>query len=182
MAATRLFSLKGYHATGINEILRESKTPKGSLYYYFPNGKEELAIEAIELTRSIIKEDLNHELSKIEDPAESIKHFIKNMVNKLNIKGNMDSFNKETISIDLVALETYSNNENLRKACESAFDTWQNVYAEKLIQGGFSREKSEELSLVIQSIVEGAIVMSLTKKSSEPIIKVANSIPYILNQ
>jgi TetR/AcrR family transcriptional repressor of lmrAB and yxaGH operons len=45
--ASRLFEIKGYNATGLNEILSESGAPKGSLYYHFPKGKEQLALEAV---------------------------------------------------------------------------------------------------------------------------------------
>ena len=41
MTASQMFFSNGYHATGLNAILKKSESPKGSLYYYFPNGKEE---------------------------------------------------------------------------------------------------------------------------------------------
>lgn len=44
-AAARLFERQGYHATGLNEIIRESSAPKGSLYYYFLDGKEQIGAE-----------------------------------------------------------------------------------------------------------------------------------------
>jgi TetR/AcrR family transcriptional regulator, lmrAB and yxaGH operons repressor len=47
-AGVHLFQAKGYHATGINEILERAKAPKGSFYHHFPGGKEALAIAAIQ--------------------------------------------------------------------------------------------------------------------------------------
>jgi len=46
-AMARLIEKQGYHATGLNEIIRESGAPKGSVYYYFPGGKEQIGAEAI---------------------------------------------------------------------------------------------------------------------------------------
>ena len=45
--AMRLFRRKGYASTGLQEILDVSGVPKGSLYYYFPDGKEALAEAAV---------------------------------------------------------------------------------------------------------------------------------------
>ena len=39
-AALRLFAARGYHNTGIADIIRESGVNRGTLYYYFPCKKE----------------------------------------------------------------------------------------------------------------------------------------------
>ena len=41
--ASNLFRQKGYSGVGLSELLKEAGLPKGSLYYHFPNGKQELA-------------------------------------------------------------------------------------------------------------------------------------------
>lgn len=183
-AATLLFQLKGYHATGLNEILRESNAPKGSLYYYFPDGKEQLALEAVNLTKQIVEKTLKDQLAEIQDPVESIKSAIEGMPDIGNFKKNDRLALRSTkkVSVNLIALETATTNETLRKACESAFNAWQDAYIQKLIEGGFSRKKAEKLGLVIESMVEGAIIMSLTTKSDEPFIEIAKQIPIILAQ
>ncbi|NRY56442.1 TetR/AcrR family transcriptional regulator [Clostridium acetobutylicum] len=58
IAAAHLFQTKGFNATGLNEILKEKWFPKRFLYYYFPNGKEELALEAIKVSTQNIKSNL----------------------------------------------------------------------------------------------------------------------------
>ena len=47
MAAARLFRRKGYHGTSTAEILALSGAPRGSLYYYFPGGKEEIGAATV---------------------------------------------------------------------------------------------------------------------------------------
>lgn len=47
-AAERLFRIQGYAATGLNQIINESGSPKGSFYFHFPRGKMQLAEEAVD--------------------------------------------------------------------------------------------------------------------------------------
>jgi len=46
-AAATLFRRNGYAATGINEIAEVAGAPKGSLYHYFPDGKDGIGEAAV---------------------------------------------------------------------------------------------------------------------------------------
>jgi len=46
-SAVDLLQRQGYHGTGLNELLERSEAPRGSLYHYFPGGKEQIGAEAI---------------------------------------------------------------------------------------------------------------------------------------
>src|SRR3977135_2427127 len=48
-AAFDLFRKRGYHATAFSDVVQESGAPRGSIYFHFPGGKQELAREAIAL-------------------------------------------------------------------------------------------------------------------------------------
>ena len=42
-ASAELFRRQGYNATGVKQIVTEAQAPFGSLYHFFPGGKEQLA-------------------------------------------------------------------------------------------------------------------------------------------
>ena len=48
--AAMLFRQKGYHGTGLTEVLDAARVPKGSLYHHFPDGKADLARAAADWT------------------------------------------------------------------------------------------------------------------------------------
>lgn len=173
--ASSLFQLKGYNATGLNEILKESGAPKGSLYYHFPKGKEELALESVNLAGEKIKSKVKTVIDNIEEPAEAIMRNIENLADIID-----NEQKTRDISISLIALETYITSEILRKTCEEIFNSIENIYAEKLIKAGIKIEKAYELSNVIAAMVEGGITLSLTKKSGNTLRLIAKQIPVLI--
>lgn len=173
--ASRLFQLQGYHATGLNQITQESGAPKGSLYYYFPNGKEELAIEAVRLTAAFVTERIEDGLQHSTDSVEAIQYFIKHMAEGFQKENHI-----EGVPIAAVALETSLISDSLRKECQSAYTQFQNAFTKKLRQAGYEEEKAKELGGVINSMIEGAFLLSFTMGNSDPLFSVAKQIPVIL--
>src|SRR5919202_5104318 len=49
-AAAQLYGRYGYHGVGLKQVAAESGSPIGSLYHFFPGGKDELAAEALRLS------------------------------------------------------------------------------------------------------------------------------------
>ncbi len=68
-----IIHLKGYHATGLQEILSTAKVPKGSFYNYFKS-KEDFGLQVIDyfsdffsgLCESILKDDSRSPLQRLE--------------------------------------------------------------------------------------------------------------------
>ncbi|NRA68001.1 MAG: helix-turn-helix transcriptional regulator, partial [Pseudobacteriovorax sp.] len=48
--ASLMFAERGYHGVGISEILSEANVTKGSAYFHFPGGKEDLAYVCMEFS------------------------------------------------------------------------------------------------------------------------------------
>nr|MBC9201239.1 TetR/AcrR family transcriptional regulator [Paenibacillus sp. PL91] len=177
-SASRLFFTKGYHATGLSQIINESKCPKGSLYYYFPNGKEELALECIACTKAFVIERWKTKFAAFEDPSDAVQAFVHDMgedAEKYDFQGYMPfSF--------WMAVETSAISEKLRAAGQDVFASWQAVISDRLIVAGMDKARAEEVSVVVVSLLEGALILALTKRDKQPLLSAAKCVPYLINK
>ena len=112
-----LLEQQGYAATGLKQILQESGTPKGSLYHYFPDGKESLAVEAITQRMIEMADHARQLLSQVDDPAEAIHVLIHHLAEM-----TQQHACGKGAPIAAVALEASNYSEPLRQACAAGYD------------------------------------------------------------
>ena len=169
----RLLELQGYRATGINEIIRESGAPKGSLYHYFPEGKDELAAEAIAHSAAAIAANIEGVLGEHADAAEAVTTFIRRLAGYVAA-----SDFRQGGAITAVALEAASTNERLRLACRDGYRAWQRCFADKLRPAYGPR--AERLAALIIAAIEGGIVLARSEQSEQPVLEVADEVEQLL--
>lgn len=174
--ASSLFANQGYHATGISEILKKSNAPKGSLYYYFPQGKEQLAQEALQKTAEKISTEILDVLAKASTPLEGLQQHLIYIAQKIE----KDLF-QPNVSISLIDLETFSSNEIIRLECERTFQQIQNIYKNSFLKMDLQEEYADFLAMTMVMLTEGAITLSLTKKNTQPLHQLANNLPLLIN-
>lgn len=163
-----LLELQGYHATGLNQILKESGTPKGSLYYYFPGGKEELAIEAIRHVGQIVLQRIRANLAQATDAAQVIGAFIYQIARNVELSGF-----RAGGPITTIAMETAATNPTLRQVCQQIYADWQQAFADKLIASGMSEERAGRLAALMIAAIEGGVILCRTNQSRVPLEQVA---------
>jgi len=73
--AVRLFRRQGYPATGINQIIDESRTAKASFYQYFPS-KDDLGRSFLDQYGSDQLQFLKNLTDRYEDPGQFIKAWL----------------------------------------------------------------------------------------------------------
>jgi len=161
--ASRLFQKQGYHATGLNQIIKESGCPKGSLYYYFPEGKEQLAVEAVELVKQMTFEGLDALFAQHEDVIDAIDQFFKDGT-------NFDpTVEHDGLPLALITLETALMSENLRHACKEVYDLLVKKFADKFITCNWPKNIAEDLAYFIITMAEGSLIFAFTHLSNEPL-------------
>lgn len=166
-----LLELQGYHATGLNQIIKESGSPKGSLYYYFPGGKEELTAEALKRVGDLVLSRIKANLAAVEDAREAVELFIHNVAVNVEASGY-----KAGGPITTVALETAATNDRLREECARIYAEWQTAFRERLVAGGVGEARAERLSVMIIAALEGGIILCRTRRSPQPLHDVADEI------
>lgn len=174
--ASRLFFTQGYHATGLNQIIKDSESPKGSLYYYFPHGKEELALTCINRTSEIVASRLRLYMESGDTPALAVQNFILSMAREAE-----DASFEGLVPFSFwVAAETSCVSNELRTACQCVFKDWQDVIAQRLMKEGMKEEAAVGKAVVAVSLFEGALLLALTCRNVQPLVAAAESIPAIL--
>lgn len=164
-----LLELQGYHATGLNQIVKESGSPKGSLYHYFPGGKEELTEEALRRVGNVVLDRIRTNLAVVDDPAAAIRRFIRMLADAVERSGFQSGG-----PITTVAMETASTNDRLRLVCEDIYNSWIAAFAEKLQAGGLTAAEADKQAQVVIAALEGGIILSRTRRSADVLRHVAD--------
>jgi TetR/AcrR family transcriptional repressor of lmrAB and yxaGH operons len=171
-----LLELQGYHATGLNQILEESSAPKGSLYFHFPGGKQELAVEAIVQAGAVVKAKVSKVLQEQEDLGTAIKAFITTIACDLE-----KSDFRKGCPVANVAAEASAMYDKLRSACEKVYESWFVLVQERLLAAGLDEAEAENWTIFIWSAVEGALLLSRNRRSTVPLDVVAQQLETVLS-
>lgn len=73
----KLFSLKGFVSTSINDILEAAEISKGGFYNYFAS-KEELFFAVLDNAQKIWRDKTLEGLDELQNPVEKIQRFLEN--------------------------------------------------------------------------------------------------------
>jgi len=170
-----LLEAQGYHATGLNQIVKESGAPKGSLYYYFPDGKEGLTVEAIERQGKLVSDRITQGLAEDDNTANAIRVFIKAIAHNVEASGF-----RAGGPLTTVALETATSSKRLNQTCRDAYQLIQTAFAKRMIAGGYTKKRAAQLATFITAAIEGGIILSRTQHSSDPLLRVAEEVGRLL--
>jgi TetR/AcrR family transcriptional repressor of lmrAB and yxaGH operons len=165
----------GAHGTGLQEVLSHSGSPRGSLYFHFPGGKDELIREAIQESAGAVERWLIQSLDEHASVAEGMDHFLGRYGEYMAATGFA-----EGCPVAGVALDVGPGGERLRSACDWAMTGWVTILAERLRVEGRDPEEAESLALTTLSAFEGVLILCRARRSLEPLGAVASQLQTLL--
>jgi TetR/AcrR family transcriptional regulator, lmrAB and yxaGH operons repressor len=167
-AGEQLFRTQGYAGTGLKQLSQAADAPWGSLYHFFPDGKEQLGAEIVVYAGELYRAGCQAAFERYDDPAEAIERIF---VGEAKILEKSDYRNGCPIAS--VTLDVASTNEKLRVACANAFGGWLGTIALALSSAGAPADDATALAGFVLSCLEGAIVLSRAAKSPAPLLQSA---------
>jgi TetR/AcrR family transcriptional repressor of lmrAB and yxaGH operons len=160
-AAIALMRRSGFSGAGINEIIKQSSAPKGSMYHYFPEGKRQIAGEALAIYSQRILDVLDQALSSAETPAGKIKSLFHVFAQRIE-RGEF----RQSCAAGAVCLDLDEELDQVRLAIAGAFADWI-----KLIARHFEFEdkrRAKSFAGLVLTAIEGAYIRGRAEHSSKP--------------
>jgi AcrR family transcriptional regulator len=162
--ASALFRRDGYAATGLKRIATESGAPFGSIYHFFPGGKEQLAEDAVRTAGGEYGRTVLAVLASVPDPLESLDNAFRAAAANLAATDYADA-----CPIATLAMEVASSNETLRVATAEVFDDWVTGGTEWFARWTADRDTARWLCQSMVMLLEGAFVLSRAARDPEPL-------------
>jgi AcrR family transcriptional regulator len=162
--SAELFRRQGFAATGIKQIVAEARAPFGSVYHFFPDGKEQLGEEVIRWSGGLYGQLIGAFFTPGTDPVLATRAFFAGAAETL-----IETDYADACPIATIALEVSSSSEPMRQACAEVFDSWIDTAAARLVDAGLPRRRARELAIMLLCSLEGAFVLARALRSTEPL-------------
>ncbi|MGV9566752.1 TetR/AcrR family transcriptional regulator [Streptomyces sp. NPDC003480] len=178
VAATRvLIEARGYFGTGLNQVLAESGAPRGSLYFHFPAGKDQLVAAALAEAGQEIGELITSAGKEHPDALAAVRATLTALADRMELSGYAKG-----CPLAAVALETAAGHEGLRRVCAEAYERWQQALAALLAAEGRTPAAAEAAAGAVLAHLEGALLLARVRHSRLPLDQAARTVEWILAQ
>ncbi|MFI6596408.1 TetR/AcrR family transcriptional regulator [Nonomuraea sp. NPDC050536] len=164
-ATQDLIESGGYFAAGLNQIIAASGAPRGSVYFHFRGGKDEMVVESLTRAADAITAAIK------ELDAETPRELVQRTLGLLGDRLEQSDWQKGC-PIATVALDVSGNNDEVRQACSAAYTAWERALRDRI--------GSDDLATAVLALIEGAILLARTHRSREPLERAGRVIATLL--
>jgi TetR/AcrR family transcriptional repressor of lmrAB and yxaGH operons len=172
-SAASLIRSRGVSATSLTDVLSDSGAPRGSIYHHFPDGKRQLAEDAIRWTSERVLAHLR--AGKPTSPSDVLERFIAMWRQVVVTSGATAG-----CVVAGVAIDTGPDEEDLMEVVRTTFRSWAAVLAEELEAVGVPRQRAMPIALATLAGMEGALILCRAEGNVQPLDAVAKELMRLL--
>lgn len=168
-ATATLLRRQGYHATGLADIVAESGAPRGSLYFHFPGGKDELACAALVASAARWRARIDEVTRAAPDLGAAIEAAVGVLAADLEASG-------WDLGCPVAAVALEATSPVVREVVVAHFAAWLDDVGARLVAAGIPAGAARELAIAVVAAVEGALMLARVAQSREPLVAVSRAL------
>ncbi len=170
--AVELFRARGYEGVGVAELLQKSGAPRGSLYFHFPGGKEQIGAEAV----ARVGAEVEARFRELRESNVDLDTYV-DRVFKYTAKEVKEREYHASCPMAAIAAEFSSTHgPNLHAAVRNAFNAWQREIALAAQERGMAAKNAEIFASAMLTAMEGAFIVSKAQVSPAAHLNAARAI------
>jgi len=172
-SAASLIRSRGVNATSFSDVLADSGAPRGSIYHHFPDGKRQLAEDAIQSTSERLLAHLR--AGSPTSPSDVLERFIA-MWRQVVVA----SAGSAGCVVAGVAIDTVPGEKELMEVVRATFRLWVAALAEELEAAGVPSARATPIAMATLAAMEGALILCRAEGNVRPLEAVAKELMGLL--
>jgi TetR/AcrR family transcriptional regulator, lmrAB and yxaGH operons repressor len=166
----------GLHGASLNGILDEGGAPRGSLYYFFPGGKEQLALEATVRGVAVVTQVLE-EMIATKTLDKAVSEYFGAAAHELEESGFVFGCPVTPIIMDIDEASAA-----LAAVCRDAMTKWRETYEVAFVAAGMPSAKAHNLAVLAIAALEGSLIMARAARDISAIITAGDEVAELVRQ
>ncbi|MBB2903375.1 AcrR family transcriptional regulator [Kineococcus radiotolerans] len=163
-SARDLIQERGVHGVGLREIVTHADAPRGSLQHYFPGGKDQLVAEALTQADALARRSVRQARTEGTAPADALRTVLSGWREQLQ----QEHF-RRGCPYAATVVDTSAGNETLRTAASQQLHAWHEDFTAVLQQSGLPEARARSLAALVQSSIQGALLLARAHHSTQPL-------------
>src|SRR4051794_19808139 len=147
-SAALLMRERGARATSIDDVLRHSEAPRGSVYHHFPGGRDQLIREATRFAGEVVARRLTTFDAFLDDYRATL----------------VESGFSSGCPVMAVAVEE----GGAQPEAGAVFRRWADTLAAALVKEGIPEARADSLAVLAIAAVEGALALCRAQREIAP--------------
>lgn len=173
VSAAQVMRERGAAGVTIDEVLARSGAPRGSVYYHFPDGRNQILAEALRYSGDSIT-------AMIDDAAgwgarALLREFVE-FWERLLTEGDFAA----GCPVVAAAIGSDDGDPNLSGEAGAILGRWCTALTRAFVNDGFDDDDASSLAVMSIAALEGAIVLSRSRHSIDPLRQVGDQLEFLV--
>jgi AcrR family transcriptional regulator len=173
VSAAEVMRERGAAGVTIDEVLARSGAPRGSVYYHFPEGRNQILTEALQYAGEAITEVIDDVAAK--GGLFLVRQFVE-FWDDLLIESDFTA----GCPVVAAAIGSADDEPQLSTVAGSIFRRWRDALTRAFVSDGFDEPCAASLAIMCIASLEGAVVLCRCTRSVDPLRAVTDEVEFLI--